>query len=58
MAGFACTMVGAEMAVAITRIDLVPCHRGFDGLSEAGFQLGQVIFMHQDDDAPWRSWLS
>jgi len=37
---------------------LVPRHSGFDGLSKARFQLGQVIVLHQDSDAPGRSWLA
>lgn len=37
---------------------LVPRHRGFDGLSVARFQPGQVIILHQDGDASGYSWLA
>jgi 2,4-dienoyl-CoA reductase-like NADH-dependent reductase (Old Yellow Enzyme family) len=37
---------------------LVPRHSGFDGLSVARFQPGQVIILHQDGDASGYSWLA
>ena len=38
--------------------DLVPRHSGFDGLTVARFQPGQVIVLHQDGDASGRSRLT